>query len=132
YGLDHQYGLLPFPFVLCLAMNIVCCLVGRAAGASLGKHTSGLTDAGWHKSALIYSCLGAAWGAVTGAAGGFIAFGLGALFGAVCAIPVGVAAFLLFAPLHRLLRCGDMIDARQLWPLACGVTMTIVALILGL
>ena len=75
--------------------------------------------------------MGFAWGAITGAAGGAICFGIGAIFGALYAAPVGTLAFILFTPLHRLLARGGMIDARHFWPLACGVTMTITALILS-
>jgi hypothetical protein len=55
----------------------------------------------------------------------------GAVFGAIFAVPVGMLAFLLFVPLHRLLACGGMIDSRHLWPLACGVVTLIAALILA-
>jgi hypothetical protein len=40
-------------------------------------------------------------------------------------------AFTLFTLLHRLLVRGDMIDARHFWPLACGITMLIAALVLN-
>ncbi len=69
---------------------------------------------------------------MTGALGGFVFFGIGAFVGAALAVPVGALAFAVFAPLHRLLARGGMIDARQLWPLALGVSGTIAALILGM
>ena len=81
---------------------------------------------------LMLPLIGAAWGAVAGFAGGLVFFGLGAIAGLICAVPVGIIAFTLFAPLHRLLARGGMIDARHFWPLACGVTMIISALILGI
>lgn len=76
--------------------------------------------------------IGFLWGLGTGAAGGFLIYGFGAIVGAICAIPVGALAFGLFIPLHRLLSRGGMIDARHLWPLASGVVMVITALILGM
>ena len=75
---------------------------------------------------------GLCWGLVTGAAGGLVAFGLGAIVGVICAVPIGVCAFVLFTTLHRPLARGGMIDARHFWPLACGITLTISALILGM
>jgi hypothetical protein len=63
--------------------------------------------------------------------GGVLFFGVGSLFGAFMALPFGMLGFLLFTPLHRLMACGGMIDARHLWPLACGVALTISALILS-
>lgn len=115
-----------------VAMNVVCCLVGRRMGSLLGQQVDELRRASWTKALLIYLCMGFAWGIVTGAAGGVLFFVFGAYFGALCASLVGTLAFALFGPLHRLLARGGMIDARQLWPLACGITGVIVALILGL
>ena len=81
---------------------------------------------------LLLPFIGAAWGAVAGGAGGLVFFGFGSLFGVVCAVPVGIMAFTIFAPLHRLLVRGGMIDARHFWPLACGTNMIVSALILGM
>ncbi len=78
------------------------------------------------------AAFGILWALVTGAAGGAIFFGIGAIFGAVCAIPVGIAAFLIFTPIHRLLAHGGMIDARHFWPLALGIVAVITMLILRL
>jgi hypothetical protein len=75
---------------------------------------------------------GISWGAVTGAAGGIPAFGIGAIYGQAFAVAVGIVAFPLFAMLHRPLARGGMIDARHFRPLACGVVMVITALILGM
>jgi hypothetical protein len=133
------YGFTPRPFgdgalifILCLAMNVVCCLVGRGMGAALSRALEQMNRRSWSMMMLMLPLIGAAWGAVAGFAGGLMFFGFGALFGLICAIPVGIIAFTLFAPLHRLLARGGMIDARHFWPLACGVTMTISALILGI
>lgn len=133
------YGFAPGPFrdgvfifFMCLAMNAVCGLAGRAMGVALSRTLEDMTRWSWNKMLLMLPLIGAAWGAVSGAAGGLVFFGIGALFGLVCAIPVGILAFTLFTPLHRLLARGGMIDARHFWPLACGVTMIVSALILGL
>ena len=72
------------------------------------------------------------WAVATGAAGGAVCFGFGALFGPFFALPVALAAFPVFATLHRLLSRGGMIEARSLWPLAYGVPGVIAAGILSI
>ena len=119
-------------FILCLAMNVVCCLTGRAMGSVLSRTLADMNRWSWSKMLLMLPFIGTAWGGVAGAAGGLVFFGFGALIGFACAVPVGMIAFTLFAPLHRLLARGGMIDARHFWPLACGVTMIVSALILGI
>jgi hypothetical protein len=119
-------------FGLCLLMNIVCAVVGMAMGSAMGRSLDNLKRKSWNKTVLLTLWYGALWGAVAGGAGGLLFFGFGAIVGIACAIPVGMAAFLLFTPLHRLLARGGMIDARHFWPLACGITMTIAALVLSL
>ena len=121
-----------FFFIMCVAMNIVCCLTGRGMGAAFSRTLADMKRWSWSKMMLILPLIGIVWGGVAGAAGGLVFFGFGAFFGVACAIPVGIAAFTLFAPLHRLLARGGMIDARHFWPLACGITTIISALILGM
>ena len=121
-----------FSYCLCLAMNIICCLTGRWMGAPVGRLVERAERGSWHRTILTMVGVGLLWGMVTGAAGGFLCFGIGAVFGALCAVMVGVSAFALFTPFHRLLARGGMIDARQLRPLAWGVTMLMTALIFGM
>ncbi|HEY0006114.1 MAG TPA: hypothetical protein VGB17_15145 [Pyrinomonadaceae bacterium] len=130
YGLKghSEIGLLIF----CLLMNLICALVGLAMGSALSRTAGNLERLSWNRMLLTLPLLGMAWGAMTGGAGGFIFFGFGAVVGAVFAIPVGVAAFLLFTIFHRLLVRGGMIDARHFWPIASAVTLAIAALILNL
>jgi hypothetical protein len=117
---------------LLLSMNIFCALAGLYFGSRLSRMAAGAEDSHWLMTLAGAPCLGFLWGAATGAVGGLPAFGVGAIFGAIYAIPVGALAFGLFVPLHRLLARGGMIDARHLWPLACGVVAVVTALILGL
>ena len=114
-----------------LAMNAVCCLVGRKFGARLGRQIG--DPRAWSWPVYIFSSLvmAVAWAVVTGAAGGAVAFVVGALFGVVCAVPVALLGFPAFAVLHRALSHGGMIEESQLWPLAFGVPLTIAALILS-
>lgn len=132
YGIDANVPgntklLMP---LLLLAMNVVCCLMGRKAGAVCGGGIDTYERNSWHQTCLCAAGLGALWGLTTGAVGGVLFFGIGSLFGAFVALPFGMLGFLLFTPLHRLMARGGMIDARHFWPLACGVVLTITALIL--
>lgn len=117
--------------VICLAMNVTCCLVGRAMGSKMGKHIERFEYNSWLTMPIRGLAVGGLWALITGAAGGTIFFYIGAFFGIICALPVGMLAFALFTPLHRLLARGGMIDARHFWPLAYGVMLFIVALILS-
>jgi hypothetical protein len=130
YGIDRELGL--FWFVICLAMNAACCGVGRAAGDYFGRRVDAAERRSWPRTLLSAAGLGLLWGLVTGGAGGVLFFGVGAVVGVAMAAPVGVIAFLLFVPLHRLLARGGMIEERHLWPLACGTVGMTVAAILGL
>ena len=117
--------------LLFVVMNVVCAAVGRLMGGHLGRLVGGLEQRSWALTFAVPALLGFVWGVVTGGAGGLIVFGFGALFGAACAVPVGALAFAAFTPLHRLLARGGMIEERQFWPLACGVTGVVTALILS-
>jgi hypothetical protein len=117
--------------LLCLLMNVITMLVGRKVGAHIGKSMDEVERSSRIKMMLLAAFYGACWAIATGAAGGAVVFGFGALFGALIAFPVGILAFILFTPLHRLASHGGMIAARHFWPLACGVVLFIVALILG-
>jgi hypothetical protein len=120
-----------FWLMLFLLMNAVCCLVGRKLGALLGRKLGDPRKRSWPVFVFSTLLMGVAWGVVTGAAGGAICFLIGAVFGVVCAVPVALAAFPVFASLHRLLSHGGMIEAQDLWPLAFGVPAMIAALILS-
>lgn len=118
--------------LLFLLSSILCGLAGRFLGSKLSQTAEFFERSSWSMMLFISPMLGIVWGASTGAFGGVILFGVGSIFGAIFAIPVGLLAFMLFMPLHRLLSHGGMIEAQHLWPLACGVTLTITSLILGL
>jgi hypothetical protein len=117
--------------LLFVLMNLICCVVGRSMGAALGKYVDALERSSWSKMLLVVALLGFVWAIVAGAAGGLLFFGIGAIFGAALAVPVGSLGFVLFTSLHRLSARGGMIDARHFWPLACGVALVIAALILS-
>lgn len=112
-------------------MNGICAVVGWHMGRSTGRNVDQFERRGWNRMFFHALLKGVAWGAATGAAGGLLVFGLGAIVGAAIATPIGLVAFASFTLLHRLLARGGMIDARHFWPLACGVVLTITALILS-
>ncbi|HKG15744.1 MAG TPA: hypothetical protein VKB12_20655 [Pyrinomonadaceae bacterium] len=117
---------------LLLAMNAVCCVVGRKFGRVTGRSLGNPRERSWPAYLLISLLLGVAWAAVTGAAGGTPFFAIGAIFGAVFALPVAVATFPVFAVLHRIQSHGGMIEERDLWPMAFGIPLAASALIMSL
>jgi len=124
------FGQLWFPLLL-VAMNLACALTGGKWGARVGGTIDAYEHESWHRMSICAMGLGALWGLNTGAVGGVLYFGVGSLFGAFIALPVGMLGFLIFTLLHRLMARGGMIDARHVWPLAYGVVLTITALILS-
>jgi hypothetical protein len=120
-----------WPVAFCVAMNVVCCLVGRWFGGYLGRWAGNPRTRTLVGFALVVFAMAIAWSVVTGGLGGMLFFGIGAIFGVFCAAPVALAAFPVFAILHRHLSRGGMIEARQVWPLAFGIPLTIAAFILS-
>jgi hypothetical protein len=114
-----------------LGMNAVCCLVGRKSGAYFGRRVGDPRAWSWFVLLFCSMLMGTAWGIVTGGAGGAVGFGIGAIPGVICAVPVALAAFPVFAALHRAVARDGMIEERRLWPLAFGIPVTIAALILS-
>lgn len=114
-----------------LMMNLACCVVGRKFGGFLGRQAGDPRSRSFAGSLLVALLYGLFWGVVTGAAGGAVAFLVGAFAGILVAVPVALAAFPVFAALHRLLSHGGMIEEHQVWPLAFGVPLTIAAMILS-
>jgi hypothetical protein len=134
YGFGHGLDLDEFTLsALCLAMNVVCAFVGRQMGRAVGQTMIASAERrSWTLTVLFALVAAFVWAVATGAAGGAIFFGVGAIFGAFSALAVALPAFLAFTTLHRLLARGGMIDARHLRPLAWGVAATAAALVLGL
>jgi hypothetical protein len=126
--LSHEMSWL---MILLVPMLLICATFGRFMAKRLGNKFDELEHGSW--CGMMIDALEEAfvWAAATGAAGGLLFFGFGAIFGFVCALPVALTAFAVFVPLHRLLARGGMIDARQLQPLAWGINLTIAALILS-
>ena len=122
----------PGGWLILLCINLICCLAGRYFGFKVSRMISAIERDSWILMLFESLVIGFLWALGTGSAGGLLVFGIGALAGATFATPVGILAFGLFVPLHRLLARGGMIEASHFWPLACGVTMVITAAILGM
>jgi hypothetical protein len=116
---------------LCVAMNIICCLVGRWFAGYLGRWMSNPRTRSRREFASVLYLMVVAWSAVTGGLGGLLFFGIGAIFGVFFAAPIAFVGFSAFAILHRLISRGGMIEARHAWPLAFGIPLTITAMIMG-
>jgi hypothetical protein len=125
WQLAAAYGLIFIPMLL------ICAFVGRRMGARIGRKFDESERGSWLKTIIVALGYAFVWAAATGTAGGALFFGFGAIFGFASALPIALVAFALFAPLHRLLARGGMIDARHLSPLAWGINLTIAALILS-
>ena len=116
--------------ILFALMNLICIVVGRKFGRMLGRSLGDPRSRSWPAHVSLSVLMGGAWGSVTGGLGGFIGFGVGALVGIICAVPVALAAFPVFAVLLRIQSHGGMIEERDLWPLAFGIPLTAAAMIL--
>lgn len=115
-----------------LIINLVSAVVGFFSGKWIGSLMNGLETKSWTKMMLLTPLLGILWGIIAGGAGGFIFFVIGAVFGAIIGGIVGGAALPAFVILHRALKRGDLIEARHFLPIACGITLSICAFVIGL
>jgi hypothetical protein len=114
-----------------LLMIMICSLMGEFMGRKLASMIDRAERRHWTVMSFTSLLAGFIWACVTGATGGAIVFIIGALFGLVCALPFGLAGFLLFTICHRLLARGGMMDARHFWPVACGIALAGAALVLS-
>jgi hypothetical protein len=121
----------PILFFLLLFMNVVCIVIGLNMGKVVGKKMEKFSRASWSKMILFSLLMALFWAAVTGYAGGVIVFIVGGFFGIGFALPVALAAFPLFAVIHRLMERGYLIERKHLLPIAYGISLTISAFILG-
>lgn len=124
----NSLGMLAWIFA---PMLFICAALGRLMAKKFGDGFNERERGSWCEMMIDALEEAFIWAAATGAAGGFLFFGVGAIFGFACALPVALPAFSVFVPLHRLLARGGMIDARQLQPLAWGINLTIASLILS-
>jgi hypothetical protein len=84
----------------------LCSITGLGAGAFVGLLMSLMRKSSWKLPVSLSPFFGFVWGIVTGGAGGFPVFIVGAIFGMIIAAPFGVAGFLLFAAFYEPLTRG--------------------------
>lgn len=135
FGKIFKYGLAENAlgvFALCLLMNLVCAFVGKFIAGAFAASFINFERKSRTKMLFLSALLGFCWAIITGAAGGAIFFGFGAIFGAICAVPVGVAAFPVFASIHRTLERGGEIEWKHFLPIAFGISTAISAFIVGM
>ncbi len=118
--------------ILLLVVTIVTALTGYFSGKLIGKVVTSLEKYPWWAMIFLLPFVGFLWGMISGAAGGFFIFIIGAVFGAAIGGAVGAIALPVFAVFHRILKRGDQIEQKEFLPIAFGITLTISALILGL
>jgi hypothetical protein len=130
-AMQTEAGTALFWFVLLSLMNVVCWVVGWKLAAQMGRKLGDPRARGSCSYFFLSLLVGLGWAVVTGGAGGAVGFGIGAVVGVFCAVPVALAGFPLFAMLHRAHSHGGMIEERDLRPLAYGIPLTIAGIILS-
>lgn len=106
-------------------------VAGFFSGKLVGRILSDLERKPWIVMLAALPFLGTVWGLLSGAAGGFILFGFGAVFGGAIGALVGAAVLVAFGILHRLLKKGDNMESNHFIPVALGITVSVAAFILG-
>ena len=115
---------------LFLGMNVICGVVGWCFAGHLGRKMGDPRARGWGEHVGDSFVRAMVWALVTGGLGGFLGFGFGAVVGVAFAMPVALAAFPVFAALHRAQSHGGMIEERDLRTIAYGIPLTAAALIM--
>lgn len=88
---------------LLILIGFLCSAAGVISGAVIGGLMIFIRRIHWSVPIIIAPILGLIWGIITGGAGGFPVFVVGALFGAIVAAPFGVLGFLVFTALYESL-----------------------------
>jgi hypothetical protein len=106
--------------------------VGYFSGKTLGPIVLKIERFRWSTMLPLLPLVGFIWGAIAGAGGGLIAFGVGAVFGIFVGGIVGALAVPFFIVIHRLLRRGDSIELKHFLPVSLGIVMVLCAFVLGM
>lgn len=116
--------------VLFLLIGLLCSVAGLIAGAIIGVVMILIRRIHWTATIIASPLLGLIWGIVSGGAGGFPVFVVGALFGAIVAAPFGVLGLLTFAALYEPFahRKGGILGWRKVFFAAVG---TLILLMIG-
>ena len=115
-----------------IAVSIcVTSTAGYMTGKAAGQILQTIESKNWPGMMLLLPFIGAAWGLLSGAAGGIVLLGIGAVFGGAIGLAVGALIFTAFGILHRLLKTTDQIEQNRLLPISIGLVSIVAAFILG-
>lgn len=117
--------------VLAALVILGASVTGYFTGRIVGKAISEVERLSWVEMLIALPFIGVTWGIAAGAAGGIFVFLFGAILGAVIGAGVGAFALTIFTIFHRLLKSGDNIERRHLYPLAVGISGITASIILG-
>ena len=132
YGFYDGYHPRGYGFAaVLLAMNLLSGYAGRGVAKGMSRTLVECESGAWTLLLVLLPLMGLSWGMVTGAFGGLLLFGVGAIAGAAIAMPIGATAFLCFGILHRLISRAGFLERRYFLPLAWGICLTIAAFVLG-
>lgn len=123
----------PNPAVLLLAVlaTAVTGLVGYLTAGVTAAALERVLSTSFLRSLLLVPIVGLAWGIISGAAGGFFLFVLGALVGGVIGGMVAGTALPLFVGLFNLIADEGEISVKRFLPIAAGISGSAAALFLG-
>ncbi len=117
--------------ILLLTAAVVTGMAGYATGRFVPGLISRVADFRLPNRIALFSLIGVAWGAVSGAAGGLFLFVIGAIFAGIAGGVVGSITVPILILIHDALRRGDLIEIKHFLPIAFGITLSLCALILG-
>ena len=125
---SSSVGMIVLMFVVAAASSAF----GYFSGKLVGPVTLRIEHFRWSTMLPLLPIVGFIWGAVAGAGGGLLAFGIGAIFGFFIGGFVGAISVPLFIVVHRLIRRGESIELKHFIPLSFGIVLILCAFILGI
>ncbi|MDH3492686.1 MAG: hypothetical protein OEM82_03985 [Acidobacteriota bacterium] len=130
-GNSDPAGIVALTLLILIAIGATSA-AGYFSGKLTGKILAELETGPWVPMVFSLPFIGATWGLLSGAAGGFILLGVGSIFGGAIGATVGAAVLTAFGILHRAIKDGEQIERNRFLPLAFGITGSVAAFILGL
>lgn len=112
---------------LFVLIAVICSVAGLITGAFIGLLMKFLRRVHWILPIVLSPILGLIWAVITGGAGGFPVFVVGAIFGAVYAAPFGILGFLLFSTAYESLARRRDLLWRQIVALHVGTLVLLIA-----
>jgi hypothetical protein len=118
--------------ILMMLMANAASITGYYTGKVVGPMALKVELFRWSTMLPLLPLIGFLWGAVAGAGGGLIAFGIGAIPGFLVGGLVGALTVPAFIIVHRLIRSGDSIELKHFLPLSIGIVLMLCAFILSI